>query len=222
MSQQPRTDLGRIATDHFDLRQIGPGQLGGQPIGLHPDDLQARSAESARIRADAAAQIDHPPHPSGTVALRSPGSHRRSRGLLQAITGEPHALGRGAELGRGLASQAHLSQGECRHLGAEAGAQPRRRSQRFGVGLGHRHLGGGRSLVPGLVTHWASSPQRARPAEGLPVTVRNHQMKLLDLRIEGLRQEVPVPRPHRQLVQRREGLPGQRALGVTFRDLSGP
>ena len=70
-------------------REVGPGDVRGRRVALDGEDVQAGPDEGDRVRADAAAEVDHPAYAGVDEALRVQVGHLGPGGLLEPVAGEP-------------------------------------------------------------------------------------------------------------------------------------
>jgi hypothetical protein len=137
-SDHLRRNLLRVADDHLHpsgimIKKIGSRHLRRPRIPFDGDDLEASNTESDGVRADTAAQVEDPSYPGRSHPLGVMSGDCGTRCLLQAVPGEEHVGGRGAELGPRPTSQLRLVKGARGDLGTELSAHPFARRQRVRI-----------------------------------------------------------------------------------------
>ena len=101
--------------------QVDPGDRGGQLVGVDGGDLQVKAGQGHCVGADAAAEVEHVPHPRSPEALGVLRSHLQAGRLLEPVGGEDHPAGEVAELADGPGAQPRLGQRRGDQVGVEPG-----------------------------------------------------------------------------------------------------
>ena len=113
--------------------EVDGGQGGCGLISVHGEYRQVEPGQGDGVAPDPATQVRDLRHARGRVTGRMVGRDRQSGGLFQAVGGEEHLLGEGAELRRGPLAQALLRQ-RGRHQGGGVSLLAQRAAQGQGLG----------------------------------------------------------------------------------------